>query len=292
MKSFREMLDQNKLLPESDLGLVSPGLETSDDKEPYNQEVIDNYDEESQVKPKVDVKESRIFNKLLSEKVAVHVVSKKHGGATNILFNTVHDAEKYINSLDLDLKKDYFDIHTGSNTSEIDGLYKWGGVKGYWYNYLNDKDTKSSEKDKIKKLQLTEAKETFILGKTSKCVVNDNGDVIYYKDNKILSKEHLKDISVEEYKERLVKKNGWKKVNENEELTEASELDYEDLVEELREKTQMVKTELDRIFNRIKYRFLLNVSYDKKEANKIQDDIWKELDKAQKMISKCYNKVG
>ena len=231
------------------------------------------------------------FKEYLTEaKVIVNVMDKT--GNNNLSFNNVKDAEKYIDSLKLDLKKDYFDIHTGSNTSEIQGLYKWGGVKGYWYNYLNDKDTKSSEKDKIKKLQLTEAKETFILGKTGKCVVHDNGDVIYYKDNKILSKEHLKDMSVEEYKERLVKKNGWKKVNENEELTEASEVDYDILVKDIDEKAQMLKNEVDRITRRFHYRFITNISYNKKEATKITDEVWKEFEKAEKIISKCWGKIG
>ena len=73
---------------------------------------------------------------------------------------------------------------------------------------------------------LTEAKlagETFTLGSSGKCIVYDNGDVVYYKNGKQFSKEHLTDMSVDEYKDRLVKKNGWKKVNESEDSKELDE---------------------------------------------------------------------
>ncbi len=187
MKSFKDFLK------ESDIGLVEPGLETSDDKEPYNQEVINNYAEDSMIQ--------------LPEK----------------------------------------------------------------------------EKEELQEAKI--AGETFVKGK-GKCVVYDNGDIVYTLNGKPMSKEHLKDMSVDDYKERLTNRNGWKKVDE------ATEVDFEDLVEEMREKSQILKNEIDRIFNRIKYRFMVNVSYDKAEANKIEDELWKEFDKAEKIISKCWKRIG
>ena len=223
------------------------------------------------------------FKEYLTEaKVTVNVMDKT--GNNNLSFNNVKDAEKYIDSLKLDLKKDYFDIHTGSNTSEIQGLYKWGGVKGYWYNYLNDKDTKSSEKDKIKKLQLTEDYKIQITGRRNSgqsemiyftvdgkkdCITVDRDDEIYGSGDK----------EVIEYIKSKV-------------LDEATEVDYDILVKDIDEKAQILKNEVDRIAKRFHYRFITNISYNKKEATKITDEVWKEFEKAEKIISKCWNKIG
>lgn len=228
----------------------------------------------------------KTFKEYLTEaKVIVNVMNKT--GNNNLSFNNVKDAEKYIDSLKLDLKKDYFDIHTGSNTSEIQGLHSWGGVKGYWYNCLNDKDMKQSEKDKIKKLQLTEEKlneknnYTILNDYDSKnkkywYIVDKKGDPIYDDDGNNI---HF---------------NSFNKAKEyvNEYLTEASEVDYDILVKDIDEKAQMLKNEVDRITKRFHYRFITNISYNKKEATKITDEVWKEFEKAENIVSKCWNKIG
>ena len=77
-----------------------------------------------------------------------------------------------------------------------------------------------------------------------------------------------------------------------EELNEASDISYDDLVEEIRDKSQELKTEVDRIFNRFKYRMIVNVSYPLDKANKIEDEIYKELTDITKRVSKLYNKIG
>ena len=78
----------------------------------------------------------------------------------------------------------------------------------------------------------------------------------------------------------------------NEYLTEASEVDYDILVKDIDEKAQMLKNEVDRITKRFHYRFITNISYNKKEATKITDEVWKEFEKAENIVSKCWNKIG
>ena len=71
-----------------------------------------------------------------------------------------------------------------------------------------------------------------------------------------------------------------------------AEVSYQELVNDLDEKVRMVKNSLDRINSRFKYRMVINVSYPLKEANKIEDDIWKELDKIDKQVNKLWGKIG
>jgi hypothetical protein len=60
------------------------------------------------------------------------------------------DAIAFVKKQNLDLQNgDYFDIHTGYNTSEPDELDFWGGTRGYWYNVLNNPKTNSRKKDLI-----------------------------------------------------------------------------------------------------------------------------------------------
>lgn len=77
-----------------------------------------------------------------------------------------------------------------------------------------------------------------------------------------------------------------------EKVEAATDISYQDLVKELDEKFAIAKNELDRIKDRFHYRMLINVSYPLDKANKIEDEIWKELDKITKEISKLYSKIG
>lgn len=75
-------------------------------------------------------------------------------------------------------------------------------------------------------------------------------------------------------------------------LTAASEPSYQDLYNELDEKFRIVKNSLDRIEDRYKYRTIQNISYPLDKAIKLQDDLWKSLDKIDKEVNKLWNKIG
>lgn len=84
-----------------------------------------------------------------ASKIAVHAY-KSGSGNMNYSAASIKDAIAYVKKQELDLANgDYFDIHSGSNTSEISGLELWGGTGGYWSNVLNNPATKDKVKSEI-----------------------------------------------------------------------------------------------------------------------------------------------
>lgn len=73
---------------------------------------------------------------------------------------------------------------------------------------------------------------------------------------------------------------------------QAADVSYKELVDELSEQFEIVRNNLKRIEERFKYRMLINVSYPLDRANKIEDEIYKELDRINKDVSKLWNKIG
>ena len=67
---------------------------------------------------------------------------------------------------------------------------------------------------------------------------------------------------------------------------------YQELVDEIDEKIEIVKNSLDRINNRFRYRMIQNVSYPLEKAEKIEDDIWKSLSDIDKEVNKLWSKIG
>lgn len=85
------------------------------------------------------------------ENPAVHTY-KRDLGNTAYPAKNMKDAIAYVKQQNLDLENgDYFDIHTGMNTSEPDDLDFWGGTgAGYWRNVVNNPKTK----DRVKQMVL------------------------------------------------------------------------------------------------------------------------------------------
>ena len=85
------------------------------------------------------------------ENPAVSII-KKGTGNMNYPAKSMKDAIAYVKQQNLDLENgDYFDIHTGMNTSEPDDLDFWGGTgAGYWRNVVNNPKTK----DRVKQMVL------------------------------------------------------------------------------------------------------------------------------------------
>lgn len=85
------------------------------------------------------------------ENPAVSII-KKGIGNMNYPAKSMKDAIAYVKQQNLDLENgDYFDIHTGMNTSEPDDLDFWGGTgAGYWRNVVNNPKTK----DRVKQMVL------------------------------------------------------------------------------------------------------------------------------------------
>lgn len=73
----------------------------------------------------------------------VHCIS--NSGNSNITAKTIKEALVFLKGKNLDLSKDYFDIHGGDNTSELKGLVAWGGTGGYWARALNNPQRKDKE---------------------------------------------------------------------------------------------------------------------------------------------------
>ena len=84
------------------------------------------------------------------ENPAVHII-KKGTGNMNYSAKSMKDAIAYVKQQNLDLENgDYFDIHTGMNTSEPKELDFWGGTgAGYWRNVVNNPKTKEKDKQVI-----------------------------------------------------------------------------------------------------------------------------------------------
>jgi len=70
-------------------------------------------------------------------KVLVQVFSPKVGGWHSMLVKSVEEAKRWVKDLELDLSEDYFEIHTGDNATDVDGLVAWGGKGGYWANVVS-----------------------------------------------------------------------------------------------------------------------------------------------------------
>ena len=82
------------------------------------------------------------------------------------------------------------------------------------------------------------------------------------------------------------------KASATNEVNAVRDISYSELVEELNEQFEIVKANLDRIKNRFRYRMLINISYPLNQANKIEEELWKELNKINDQVSKMWSKIG
>lgn len=135
------------------------------------------------------------------ENPAVHII-KKGTGNMNYSAKSMKDAIAYVKQQNLDLENgDYFDIHTGMNTSEPKELDFWGGTgAGYWRNVLNNPKTK--ERDK----QIISGKEVKSLNQLHESRNESVSETIYhylvqYADNEGLNIADLTDYDPAEIAE-------------------------------------------------------------------------------------------
>lgn len=134
-----------------DIQIDDSNVENEEDDEFYNDNYIASEVEESSYFGKNPVcKDKRIGaddpsedgsdGEVVSEslgKVLVNVFSSKVGGWHSMLLNSVEEAKRWVKDLELDLSEDYFEIHTGDNTTDVDGLVAWGGKGGFWANVVS-----------------------------------------------------------------------------------------------------------------------------------------------------------
>lgn len=71
-------------------------------------------------------------------------------GSLGQAFNII---DNWLNGDDFDPSRDYYDIHKGNNTSELDGLVSWDGVGGYWANVAKSNNISSSKKQRVMRLK-------------------------------------------------------------------------------------------------------------------------------------------
>lgn len=93
------------------------------------------------------------LTQFIKESFNDYVVNYDNGHQNHYSAKSIQDAKSFLKSKEDNLK--YFDIHKGSNTSEIEGLICWFGEGGYWYNYSQEKEFNGSQK-KGRDLRLAE----------------------------------------------------------------------------------------------------------------------------------------
>lgn len=81
-------------------------------------------------------------------------------------------------------------------------------------------------------------------------------------------------------------------INKNLNEAQIREFEYEDLVSDVNDAFNEIKTTCDKINKRFHYRLMINRSYSKLEASKITLEIEKELSDIVKRIDKLWNKIG